>query len=473
MEETMEPRSSTEPLVLGSLLATLVAALIGCSQADDGRGGARPSSAGEAAQPSEPAPLNRKAVSHELRQAYLQRQRLIEGRNAFRYDTFGDEMFWGDQLRLHEAIAGQAHGGVGPGVSPKTALEVGLKVDSEALPREMLSAIREGTADLDAPTTTLALLQNDAVVGVTGFFDRDGSLKSLGIQCALCHSDVDDSVAEGIGRRLDGWANRDLNVGAIVSLSPDLSALTSLLGVDDATVRAVLAAWGPGKYDAALVLDGKGMRPDGETAATLIPPAFGLAGVNLHTFTGWGSIPHWNAFVAILQMHGRGNFEDPRLDDATRFPIAAKAGFGHTLVPAGEDRVAPKLAVLQLYQMSLNAPPAPADSFDAEAAQRGSELFSGQARCASCHLPPLYTESGYDLHMPADVGIDDFAANRSPTGRYRTTPLAGLWTHSKGGFYHDGRFETLLDVVDHYDALLALGLSDAQKGDLVEFLKSI
>jgi len=247
-----------------------------------------------------------------------------DGRQTFRYATFGDEAFWGDVLGLHRAIAGAANGGVGPGVSPKTALSVGLKVDSTALPKRVQRALRAGELNLDDPAVTLELLRLDAVVGLTGFFDASNRLKSVGIQCALCHSVVDDSLAPGIGRRLDGWANRDLNVGAIIALAPRLESVATLLGVDVPTVRAVLASWGPGRFDAELFLDGKAFRPDGKTAATLIPPAFGLAGVNLHTWTGWGSVTHWNAFVANLEMHGKGTFYDPRLDDATRFPIAAR-----------------------------------------------------------------------------------------------------------------------------------------------------
>src|SRR6185436_3623872 len=244
-------------------------------------------------------------------------QNFIEdGRKTFRFDTFGDEAFWGDSLKLHQAIAGSKLGGVGPGVSPRTALAVGLKVDSDALPSNLIAAIRNGKIDLDDPATTLALLQLNAVVGVTGFFDQKGAITSIGIQCALCHSTVDDSFAPGIGSRLDGWANRDLNIGAIVALAPDLSPVTSLLGVNDATLRKVLTSWGPGKFDAEIFLDGKAFRDDGKSAATLIPPAFGLAGVNLHTWTGWGSVTHWNAFVANLEMHGKGTFFDPRLDDA-------------------------------------------------------------------------------------------------------------------------------------------------------------
>ena len=230
-----------------------------------------------------------------------QATRLVDqGRQIFRFDTFGDEQFWGDSLKLHRAVAGAANGGVGPGLSPRAALGVGLKVDVDALPPELQQALQRGEVDLDDPAVTLALLKLRAVVGVTGFFDSSGGLRSMGIQCALCHSTVDDSFAPGIGHRLDGYAARDLNVGAIVSLAPDLRPVARLLGTDVATVKKVLAAWGPGKFDAELFLDGKGFRPDGKTAATLIPPAYGLAGVNLHTYTGWGSVPYWNAFVANL-----------------------------------------------------------------------------------------------------------------------------------------------------------------------------
>src|SRR5262245_41960748 len=264
---------------------------------------------------------------------------LVEGRRTFRYDTFGDEDFWGGTLRLHQTIAGSALGGVGPGVSPRTALAVGLKVDSEALPPTLAESLRKGQVDLDSPATTVALLKLHAVVGVTGFFDDRGKLVSMGIQCALCHSTVDNTLGFGVGRRLDGWANRDLNVGAIVALAPDLSAFSDLLGVSQETVRTVLNSWGPGKFDAELILDGKAFRDDGGSAATLLPPAFGLAGVNLHTWTGWGSVTHWNAFVSNLEMHGKGTFYDPRLNDPVKFPIAAREGFGN--VRSDPDLITP------------------------------------------------------------------------------------------------------------------------------------
>ena len=411
------------------------------------------------------------------------RDLIAEGKQIFRFDTFGDEDFWGGQLRLHEAIEGEQFGGVGPGVSPRTALAVGLKVDVQALPASLRDQLRKGQVDLDDPAVTLALLQLNAVVGVTGFFNSDGSLSSMGIQCALCHSTVDDSFAPGIGNRLDGWANRDLNVGAIVALAPDLSPFETLLGKDRATVVAVLNSWGPGKFDAELVLDGKAFNPQQVTngvvtgtnvsGATLIPPAFGLAGVNLHTWTGWGSVPYWNAFVANIEMHGKGTFYDPRLNNAAQFPIAAANGFGNIQNPT--DLITSKLPALHAYQLSLLAPLPPRGSFNRAAAERGAALFAkdGKAQCATCHVLPLFTEPGWNLHTPEEMGIDAFQANRSPDLMYRTAPLKGLWTHTKGGFYHDGRFATLMDVVNHYNTLFSLGLTNREKSDLVEYLKSL
>lgn len=415
--------------------------------------------------------------------AIQQANLIAEGKQIFRFDTFGDEDFWGGELQLHQAIQGEQFGGVGPGVSPRTALSVGLKVDVQALPEGLRKQLRKGQVNLDDPAVTLALLKLNAVVGVTGFFNDDGSLRSMGIQCALCHSTVDNSFSTGIGQRLDGWANRDLNVGAIVALSPNLQSFADLLGTDQATVRTVLNSWGPGKFDAELVLDGKVSNPEQKSngvitgrdvpGATLIPPAFGLAGVNLHTWTGWGSVPYWNAFVANIEMHGKGTFYDPRLDNAEQFPIAAREGFGNIRNPT--DLITPKLPALHAYQLSLLAPQPPAGSFNAAAAARGRALFAtdGKAQCATCHVPPLFTEPGWNLHAPAEIGIDSFQADRSPDLMYRTAPLKGLWTHTTRGFYHDGRFATLLDVVNHYNTLFSLGLTDGEKSDLVEYLMSL
>lgn len=396
---------------------------------------------------------------------------IATGRKTFRFDTFGDEAFWGDTLKLHQAIEGAALGGVGPGVSPTTALAVGLKVDADALPASVVQALKAGQLNLRDPRVTLALLKLNAVVGVTGFFNSEGTLKSVGIQCALCHSTVDNSLAPGIGHRLDGWANRDLNVGAIVALAPNLQPFADLLHTDQNTVRTVLNSWGPGRFDAELALDGKAFRPDGKTAAVLIPPAFGLAGVNLHTSIGWGSITHWNAFVANLEMHGKGTFYDPRLNNPAQFPIAAAAGFAN--VRNNPDLITAKLPALHFYQLAIAAPAPPPNSFDREAAQRGQQLFNGKAQCNTCHVPPITTEPGWNMHTADEVCIDDFQASRGPDDRYRTSPLNGLWTHTRGGFYHDGRFPNLLDVVNHYNDCKSLGLSDQEKTDLVQFLISL
>jgi len=398
-------------------------------------------------------------------------ERIEEGREVFRYDTFGDEAFWGEQLRLHEAIKGEDLGGVGPGVSPETALSVGLKVDAEKLPASLVSDIQAGKVNLSDPATTVALLQLDSVVGVKGFFDDDSNLTSIGITCALCHSTVDDSFAPGIGARLDGWPNRDLDVGTIISLAPNLEPVANRLDVSEDTVRTVVTAWGPGKFDAILLHDGIGFRPDNNTGAVLLPAAFGLAGVNLATYTGWGTVTYWNAFVANTEMQGQGTFYDERLNDPEKFPVDARLGTWN--ITHDPDLVTSKLGALHLYQLALDAPTPPTTIYDAEAAERGAELFNGSAQCSRCHVPPLYTEPGYNLHSPEDMGIDDFQASRSPTDMYRTAPLRGLWAHSQGGFFHDGRFATLEEVVDHYDENLNLNLTDREKEDLIEYLKSI
>lgn len=396
---------------------------------------------------------------------------LNDGREIFRYDTFGSEAFWGDQLHLHDAIQGSKTNGGGAGLSPKAALAAGLKVDSAALPAELATKIQKGQVNLDDPATTLALLKLNAVVGVKGFFAGGEKLKSVGITCAFCHSTVDDSFSAGIGRRLDGWPNRDLNVGAIVSLAPNLEPIAQMLQVDVTTVKKVLAAWGPGRYDAILDKDGKGLRPDGKSSAVLIPPAYGLAGVNLHTYTGWGSVPYWNAYVAVTQMHGSGTYFDPRVKEGGQFPVAGRTGSWNARTET--DRVTAKLPALHFYQLSIPAPTPPPGSFDARAFERGWKVFTGKAKCATCHVPPLYTEPGHGLHSADEIGIDSFHADRSPTKAYRTTPLRGLWSRQKGGFYHDGRFKTLPDVVNHYDAHFKLGLDDQERQDLVQFLMGL
>ncbi|WP_437967106.1 hypothetical protein WMF04_47435 [Sorangium sp. So ce260] len=407
--------------------------------------------------------------------------RMLErGREIFRFDTFGDEQFWGDELRLHETIAG---------VTPAQALGLGLKVDADALPSRLRDQIALGRVDLDDPAVTLRLLRLDAIVGVTGFFDRRGDLISIGLQCAFCHSTVNDSVARGVGERLDGWANRDLDVGEIIASAPNLQPFVTLLqvvdsSIDDEDVRTVLRSWGPGKFDAQLILDGKAFQPDGRSAATMIPNAYDMAGVNEHTWTGnWGSVPYWNTFVAVNEMHGRGNFFDPRLDDAAKYPIAAEFGLGHVTVDPEHDLVTSKLPALHFYQLALPSPkPVPGVDFDARAAERGQALFTGQADCARCHHERLWTDAGWNLHTPQEMQIDAFQANRAPGNSYKTMNLAGLFIRerglfmrpeNKGRFYHDGRFATLLDVVRSYNERFALGLTSQQKRDLVEYLKSL
>jgi hypothetical protein len=397
---------------------------------------------------------------------------LEEGKHIFRYETFGDESYWTDALQLNKAIAGEKNGGIGAGLSPKAALAAGLKVDMDVIPADVAAAIKAGKVNLDDPAVTLTLLQLNAVVGVKGTFDANKNLVTIGVTCASCHSTVDDAFSPGIGHRLDGWPNRDLNVGAVVSMAPNLKPITDALGVDVATVKKVLASWGPGKYDAELNLDGKAFRPDGKTSAVLLPEAFGHAGHTLHTWGGgWGDVTYWNAYVANLQLRGNGNFYDERLMDAKKFPVAAKLGFGNKR--SNPDMVTDKLAALQFYQLSLAAPKPPDSLFNKDAAQRGMLVFNGKAKCASCHVPPLFTEPGWNTHKAADICIDDFHANRAPDSSYVTQGLAGLWTHMKGGFYHDGRFATLLDVVNHYDDCKKLSLTEPEKKDLVEYLKSL
>jgi hypothetical protein len=436
-------------------------------------------------------------ATHQKNSAATTALSILEaGKQIFRFDTFGDQQFWGGKLKLNQAIEGQNLGGVGPGLSPKTALSLGLKVDVDALPQNLVEKLKLGKVNLNDPATTLELLKLNAVVGVMGFFS-DSTLSSVGITCALCHTTVDNSLTFGIGHRLDGWANRDLNVGKIISLAPDLSPFVALLksapgdeNITQQDVRNIFESWGPGKFDAELLLDGKAFRPDGLSAATMIPNAFGLAGFNLHTWTAWGSIPYWNAFVAVLEMQGVGTFYDPRIDDvvqfpniAPRFPIAVANKLGHISVDPDSDLVTKKLPPLHFYQLSLTGPaPTPNVDFNAAAAQRGDELFSGKAQCNNCHHEPLWSEPGWNAHQASDIGIDDFQANRGPDKVYKTQNLGALFVRengifmnpaNKGRFYHDGRFKTLLDVVNHYNDFFGLDLTESEKSDLVEYLKSL
>ena len=369
-----------------------------------------------------------------------------DGQAIFRFDTFGDEQLWTKTLRMHEAIVS---------VSPATALAVGLKVDADALPPALIDALRAGQVDLTDPAVTIALLRLNAVVGVMGKFDNKGQLVSIGTTCALCHSTVDNSFTTGIGKRLDGWPNRDLNVGAILGLSPTL----------DNTTKAEFSKWGPGKYDPRHhAFDGKNIIPlNSPSIPVQIPPAYGLQGVGFETYNADGSISYWNTYVGVSQMGGQGNFSDPRI--------------GLT-IEQKPDLVTPKLPALREYQLGLLAPAPPPGSFDATAASRGERLFHGKAGCATCHMLPNYTDvlSGPDpnvpfLHDPEEIGADPLYAARSATGKYRTTPLRGAW--QRPPYFHDGRAPTLLDVVNHYDRLFRLNLSPNQKADLVEFLRSL
>src|SRR3954464_10474738 len=330
-----------------------------------------------AQQQTTPTQTTAPAGSYDAQIEQARKQMFEDGRQIFRFDTFGNEAFWGGTLRLHQAIAGEKNGGVGPGVSPKTALSVGLKVDAEALPADLVAQIKAGKVDLNDPATTVALLKLNSVVGVTGKFDGSGKLAGIGITCAFCHSTVDNSFAPGIGKRLDGWPNRDLNVGAIISLTDNAQPIADMLHVDEPTLRQVLGMWGPGKFPAILFMDGKAFRPDGRIAANLIPAAFGLKGVRLTTYTGWGDITYWNAFVGNLEMHGKGTFFDPRLNNPAKYPIAVENGFFH--VTNSPDLITSKLPALRAYQHNITAPKPPAGSYDWASAGRGKVIFLTKA----------------------------------------------------------------------------------------------
>jgi cytochrome c553 len=369
-----------------------------------------------------------------------------DGKSVFRYDTFGDEQLWTDTLAMEQAIAS---------VDPATALSVGLKVDSDALPQTLVDAIKAGKVNLKDPAVTIQLLKLNAIVGVIGKVGGSGELKSVGTACALCHSTVDNAVAAGIGKRLDGWPNRDLNVGAIIALSPKLTAQQ----------KAVFNGWGAGKYDPRLnAFDGRTLIAlNATTVPVVIPPAYGLKGVGFETFTGDGPVSYWNSYVGVTQMGGHGSFSDSRL------------GLRITQTP---DLVTPRLPALLQYQLGLAAPAPPAGSFDRVAARRGERLFNGAARCATCHIAPAFTDvsSGPDpkvpvLHEAAEVGADPAYASRTVNRKYRTSPLRGVWQHPP--YFHDGSAADLLAVVNHYDRVFSLGLNERQKRDVVEFLKSL
>ena len=379
------------------------------------------------------------AVSH------AQSQPSSDGLDIFRFDTFGDEQLWTDTLQLQQVVKN---------LSPRTALSVGLKVNSDALPPAVIDAIKAGQVNLDDPSVTIQLLKLNAVIGVIGkVVGANDNLATIGITCALCHSTVDNSIAPGIGKRLDGWANRSLNVGAIIALSPAVSD------------KRPFQSWGPGKFDPRFqAFNGRSIvRLNSFTLPVVIPSIFGLQGVGFETFTGDGPISYWNNYVGVTQMGGQGSFSDPRIGiDITQTP----------------DLVTPKLPALLAYQLSLQTPPPPEGSFNRAAARRGQDLFNGAARCATCHKPPLFTDvlSGPDpsvplLHGPSEIGTEPLYASRSATKMYRTTPLRALWQHPP--YFHDGSAADLLAVVNHYNSVLKLGLRDREKADLVEYLKTL
>lgn len=365
-----------------------------------------------------------------------------DGQAIFRFDTFGDEQLWTDVLRMHEVL---------PTVDPTTALGVGLKVDVDALPPDLIAALEADEVDLTDPAVTVALLKLNSVVGIVGEVDDADQLTSVGITCALCHSTVDNSFAQGIGRRLDGWPNLDLNAGAILALSPAFDA--------DPDLKAELQNWGPGKYDPRHhIFDGTDIViRHTPSLPVVIPPAYGLKHVAAETFTGDGHVSYWNAYVGISQMGGQGNFEDPRIGLSIR---------------QSPDLITAKLPALLDYQLSLKSPKPPKGSFDPVAAARGGRLFRQEAKWASCHPAPLYTDIGTgQLHDPTSVGAESIYASRSATGQYRATPLRALWQHPP--YFHDGSAPDLPAVVERYIRALPLNLSPAQKADLVEFLKSL
>jgi mono/diheme cytochrome c family protein len=382
--------------------------------------------------PTAPAPTGARLTSDGPMNPAL----ITAGQTIFRFDTYGDQTFWTDTLRMHEVIR--------TSVSPATALSVGLKVDVDALPAAVKAGIQNGTINLNDPATTVALLKLGAVVGVIGQVDASNTLTSVGLTCAFCHSTVDNSFAPSIGHRLDGWPNRDLNVGAIIALSPAISPAQ----------KAVYQSWGPGMYDPRFNIDGKNM-------PVVIPPAFGLRHVAREIYTGDDTISYWNAYVAITQMHGHGHFVDQRIGVDVNNP---------------PELVAPKLAALRTYQFSLEAPGPIPGTFDAEAARRGRMVFNSVANCASCHVGSVYTDVNQGiLHTPAEDGQDPAYALRSASKLYRTTPLRGLWhpPQLKGPYFHDGHAPTLEAAIDHYVQLQGLTLTARQKADLVEYLKTL
>ena len=467
------------------------------------------------------------ALITEVPQLPLDPQVVAAGQQTFRYDTFGDETFWTDVLKMNQVIESA--------VDPLTAASVGLKIDAAALPAEVVAGVAGGTIPLDDPQTTLALLSLNAVVGVKGQVSKgpDGRLRldRVGITCALCHSTVSRdlqvtapgqagariNLAGIVGNRLDGWPNRDLQPGTIISLSPALTP----------GQKAAYASWaksyGPGFYDPRFNANtdpgtNPALNPDIDAnikaylaaggRPVVIPPAFGLVGLTKSIFTGDGDTAHepagavsyWNRYVGVVQMHGHGRFFDERLLINGK-PLTVDHRVG------GDDLITAVLPQLEAYQWSIAAPTLGLDGtkwgvtpdLSPQAVARGKALFEGQARCASCHTGPSFTDvNTYGLHPASDgVALDTNYIRFSATRQWRTTPLKGIWMHPP--YLHDGSGalnrttgkcmdgsdigtlasatdrvrQDLACVVNRYSTRLNLGLTDAQRVDLVEYLKSL
>ncbi|MEO8859270.1 MAG: hypothetical protein ABI343_19975 [Burkholderiaceae bacterium] len=464
-------------------------------------------------------------------QVPLDPQVVTAGQQTFRYDTFGDETFWTDTLKMNKVIE--------TAVDPLTAASVGLKIDVSALPADVVKGVVDGTIPLNDPQTTLALLSLNAVVGVKGQVSKgvDGKLHldRVGITCALCHSTVSKdlqvtapdpanpagpriSLAGIVGERLDGWPNRALQPGTIISLSPALTAVQ----------KAEYASWatkfGPGFYDPRInVNTDPGSNPavgpniDANVAAykaaggipVVIPPAFGLVGLSKSIFTGDGDTAHepagptayWNRYVGVAQMHGHGTFFDERI-----IINGKPLNVDHRV---GDDLITAILPQLEAYQWSIAAPAigthgtkwAVASDLDTQAVTRGKAVFEGPAKCSSCHSGSSFTDvNTFGLHpASASVALDKNYIKFSATKQWRTTPLKGIWTHPP--YFHDGSGalntttakcmdgsdigslagaadrvrQDLACVVNRYNdpKQLNLGLTDAQRVDLVEYLKSL
>ena len=362
-----------------------------------------------------------------------------QGREIFRDDTFGNERYWTDTAKLNEVVQED--------IQPLEALSLGLKVDMDRL--NLFKFLIHNPFSTGG---TKELLRQNAVVGVRAEV-KDGKITRIGITCALCHSTVDNALLPGIGHRMDGAPNNDLKVGQILAKLASFSE----------DQKVILRSWPKGMYDPRFNFDGK-------STPLVLPPAHGLDQVENETFTAEGPLSYWNAYVAVTQMHGHGNFSDPRL--------------GVNIVKS-PDMVTPKLKALAAYQHALAPPPPPGAHVNNRSARRGKVVFD--ANCGRCHVGGNLTDnnegaipdvegeprprSSGKLHDPSETGMSAAYAERTTTKKYRTTPLRGLWQHPP--YFHDGSARTLGDVVDHYDRVLKLNLSGGQKRDLREYLKSL